>query len=435
MKYDTTVVDRILENVPLPKMVRVRQKFDSSHIENISVAVRTELMRSNISDRVKPGMKIAVSCGSRGVANINLILKEIVAVLNELGAEPFIFPAMGSHGGATAVGQKKILYSYGVTEAFCGCPILSSMEVKQIATTPTGEPVYIDKNAAEADGIIPVNRIKPHTDFQYTYESGLMKILTIGMGKQKGAEICHSWGPDHLAARIEMIANLIMENANILFGVGTVENAYDQTCILRALTPEEIKSEEPKILLQAYNRMAQIYFKNIDVLVVDEIGKEISGSGADPNITGHFATNCVKPGMVNASKRVYLDLTEETDGNAVGIGMCDITTLRAVEKVDFGKTFPNSITSTILSAAMIPLFLKNQREAIKCGIYSCNCRDQSQVKLVRIKNTMNLGEIEISEALLDEALRKPAGEILSEPEFMRFDASGNLFSDAGNAEV
>lgn len=430
MNYHTDTVSDILKEVPLPKMVRVRQKFLQNKVEDVPETVRRELARAKIRQRIRPGMTVALTCGSRGVANIAVVLRETAAVLREAGAYPFIIPAMGSHGGATAEGQKKILTSYGVTEEFCGCPVRATMEVKQIAVTEGGEPVYIDRYAAEADGIIPINRIKPHTDFQYTYESGVMKILTIGLGKQKGAETCHRWGPDYLARRIEMFANCILDHANVLFGIGLVENAYDETCLIRGMTPAEIRTEEPKLLKIAYQSMAQILFKNIDVLVVDKIGKEISGSGADPNITGKFATNCVKEGMVQASKRIYLDLTDITDGNACGVGLCDIITERLYRKIDIDKTYPNSITSTILNASKIPIFVRNQKEALQLGVYSCNCPDQKRVKMVRVSTTAELGEIFISEALLEEARQNPKVEILSEPEEMTFDENGDLFPDS-----
>lgn len=427
MSETQSMVSKILQGVPLPRMVKIRQKFLRDRVEDIPATVRAELSRPCIREKVHPGMYVALTCGSRGVANIPLILREIATFLKEAGAHPFIVPAMGSHGGATADGQCKVLQSYGVTEQFCGCPIRATMEVRQIATTKDGEPVVIDRFAAEADGIIPVNRIKPHTDFQYIYESGLMKMMTIGLGKQKGAENCHRLGPDHLARRIETFANYILDNAQILFGVGTVENAYDETCLLRALTPDEIRTQEPEILKYAYRSMAQILFKDIDVLVVDRIGKEISGSGADPNITGSFATNCVKEGIVKARKRVYLDLTDITDGNACGVGLCDVITERLYRKIDFDKTYPNSITSTILNASKIPIFMKNQCEALKLGIYASNCPDQKKVKLVRIATTMELSEILISEALLGEARANPQIEILSEATEMMFDSKGDLF--------
>lgn len=430
MEYTKETVSKILENIPLPRMVKVRQQFNRDIIENIPEKVLEELSRPEICERIKPGMSIALTCGSRGVANIRIILREVASFLKEHGANPFIVPAMGSHGGATSEGQKKILNSFGVTEDFCKCPIRATMEVCQIATTKDGEPVYIDKYAAKADGIIPINRIKPHTDFQYTYESGVMKIMAIGLGKQKGAETIHNWGPDYLSRRIEMFANHILDNANVLFGVGLVENAYDETCLIHAMTPDEIRNEEPIILKYAYKSMAQIMFKNIDILVVDKIGKEISGSGADPNITGRFATDCVKEGMVHSSKSIYFDLTDKTDGNACGVGLCDIITERLYKKIDIDKTYPNSITSTILNASKVPIFVKNQKEALQLGVYSSNCRDWSKVKIVRIATTADVSEIYISEGLLPEAKDNPMIQIISEPEEMIFDENGDLFPDS-----
>jgi len=424
--YDTKVIDGILKDITIPKMIPVRQIFERDKIDNVSLAVKCVLNQEKIKSTINPEMRIAITCGSRGITNLSLILREICNFVKERGGQPFIVPAMGSHGGATAEGQRKILEDKGVTEKYCGCPIFSSMETIEIGRTPEGEPVFLDKFAASSNGIILVGRIKPHTDFQARYESGLMKMMAVGLGKQKGAESVHKKGPDYVGSQVALLGSYVLEKSPILFGIGLVENAYDETKIIKALAKDEIKEEEPQLLKQAYRSMARILFKNMDLLIVDEIGKEISGTGADPNVTGRFATNCKKEGVSEASKLIFLDLTKATDGNAVGVGLCDITTLRLYNKIDFVKTYANSITSTILSASKIPVITENDRQAVRLGIYSSNCTDMSGIKIVRIKNTMELSEIFISEALLSEAQQNPQIEILEAAQDMRFDKDGYL---------
>lgn len=425
MKID--VLSKMFEPVKIPRMLKVRQKFPDDRIRDIPARICEQVSRPQIAERIRPGMRIAITCGSRGIADIHIVMRELVAQLRRYGAEPFIIPAMGSHGGATADGQRLVLEHLGVTESFCGCPIKSSMEVVQIGIADNGDPVYIDKNAHEADGIVLVGRVKPHTDFQSVYESGLVKMMVIGLGKQKGAESCHRLGPDHLPRRIEMFAHCVADNAKILFGLALVENAYYKLECIRALTKDEIFTEEPKILQTAYRSIAQILFKELDVLIVDEIGKEISGGGADPNVTGRFPTDCTKQIAVNATMCVYLSLTEATDGNACGMGLADITTQRLFDQIDFSKTYPNSITSTLLHPSKLPMVMRNDYDAIRLAIYACRCQNRNQVKIVRIQNTERLDEIWISEALLEAARLMPQIEILSEPAKLVFDEQGNLF--------
>lgn len=427
LQYHTDSVSQIISPIELPKMVKVRQRFARSIIGDIPSAVRSELEQARIRGLIRPGMSIAITGSSRGIASLAVVLREIAIVLREWGAKPFIIPAMGSHGGATAEGQRRILTAHGITEENCNCPVRSTMEVKNVGETPDGQAVFIDRYAAEADGIVVVNRIKPHTDFQFTYESGLMKMMAIGLGKQYGAQQCHSRGVYCLPEQIEMFARCILEKTPIVFGVGLVENAYDELCSLRVLTAAEIPEEEPSILRTAYDAMAQIYFKDIDILIVDYIGKEISGAGADPNITGRFATGCLKAGKVKAKILTFLDVTDESDGNACGVGFADITTQRLYEKIDIDKMYPNSITSNLLLTGRIPICMKNQREAIQLAMHAACCTDPNRVRIVRIPSTASLDEIHISQALLHQADKLPQVDVLSGPENMAFDASGNLF--------
>lgn len=286
------VVSELLADIPLPRMRKVRQKFDAACIEvqDIPRRIEEEFSRSEISETIRPGMEIAITAGSRGIANIPLILSAIVEEVKKRGALPFLVPAMGSHGGATAEGQAEVLREYGITEDTVGCEIRSSMETVVVGKTSDGRPVYVDRNAAGADGIIVCGRIKPHTGYRGKYESGIMKMMAIGLGKQKGAEEIHADGFGEMYRNIPLYGEVILRNAPVLFGLAILENAYDQTRELAALTPEEILQKEPELLERAKSYMPCILFPDCDVLVVDRIGKNISGDGMDPNITGRFPT-------------------------------------------------------------------------------------------------------------------------------------------------
>ena len=423
---EKSVVSELLADVKLPKMTRVRQFFERPIIEDLCAEVRKELSKAEIASSIKPGMRIAITSGSRGVANIALVTKEIVSFLKENGAVPFIVPTMGSHGGATAEGQRQIIEGYGVTEDYCDCQILSSMEVKHIGYTEEGHEVLIDKYAAESDGIIVLGRIKAHTEFRGPYESGLMKMMAIGLGKQQGAEVCHEAGFKHMGKLVPIFGNAILKNAPIIFGVGLIENAYDETCIIKALTPDQIREEEPGLLIKAKELMAKIWIQEVDVLIVDKIGKDISGNGADPNITGKFCTPWASGG-IDAQRSVALDLTDATHGNATGIGVFDSTTRRMFDKMSFEMTYPNAITCTVPLIGHIPLVLENDRDAIALALKSCNEIDKNNPRIIRIKDTMHIDEILVSEAIIEEAQNHPNMEVLSKPEEFPFDSEGNLW--------
>ena len=429
LDFKGDVVSALAGTIELPRMVRVKQLLDGSHFEpeEIPGIVHAQLDRPEMRERIRPGMSVAITCGSRGVANIAIITKAIVDFVKECGGVPFVFPAMGSHGGATAEGQVGILTGYGVTEEFIGCPIRSSMEVVQVGNREdNGRPVYIDKYASEADGIILCGRVKAHTAFRGPYESGILKMAVIGMGKQKGAEQCHQDGFSEMAYDLPQIAKVIFDNTNILGAVALGENAFDQTCIIEGLLKEEVFDREPDILTRTKERLGKIYFDDIDVLVVDRIGKDISGDGMDPNITGRFAVSHV-PTSKNVQHIAVLDLTEETHGNCNGLGLADVTTSRLVNKIDVDATFPNVVTSTVLCTPRIPLFARSDEDCIKIALRTCNFIDRKNPRVVHIQDTMRLEEIYISEAMLEEAKNNPNVEILSEPEAWPFDENGNLW--------
>jgi len=419
-------VNDLLEQIPIPRMVRIRQSFDKTKLEHIESKVLQELSRVEIANTVHAGMSIAVTAGSRGIDNIALILGAVVSYLKSRGAKPFIIPAMGSHGGSTSEGQKAILTEYGITEESMGCPVRATMDTVRIGTLPdTGEPILIDRFSAEADGIVVVNRIKPHTAFRATYESGLMKMMTIGLGKQAGAEVCHREGILRLGTNVERFAFGILAHARILFGVGIVENAYDKTAIIKALTAREIPVKEPELLAQAKALMGRILIDEADVLVVDEIGKNISGEGMDPNIAGRWIVPTVQGGIKTKMVAV-LDLSDETLGNSVGLGMADVCTKKAMGKVDTDATYPNSLTSTVTSLCKIPMYFDNDRYTIKAAVKMVWGKKPKDVTLVRIRNTMEIDEILVSENLAASIGNHPHLTIISAPQELAFDTEGDL---------
>lgn len=421
------VIASLASSAELPRMCRVRQRLDDSFLndEAIRRTIQDELSRAAIRELIKPGMRIAVTCGSRGVANIALIVRTTVEFLQEFGARPFIVPAMGSHGGGTAEGQRQILASYGVTEETMGCPILSSMEVKQIGCVHGNVPLYMDKNAAESDGIVVLGRIKPHTGFRGKYESGLMKMMVIGLGKQKGAEICHMEGFSRMAENIETFGKAIIQCAPVLFGLGIIENSCDQTWKLAALLPEEIIEKEPEYLLEAKKMIPMLPFQEIDVLVVDRIGKDISGDGMDPNITGTFCSPYASGG-IHTERVVILDLTEASHGCAIGMGMADFTTRRLYDKIDFDASYPNAITSKMVVQAKIPMVLANDREAIQIALKTCTHTGNRPARIVRISDTLHLDEYWISEGLLPEVKDLDDITVMEAPRCFEFDDSGAI---------
>jgi len=415
----------------LPKMVEVEQVLESKKIEDVKTEVRRQLEQINISSRIRSGDKIAITAGSRGIACIAEIIATIVEEVKKCGGIPFIVPAMGSHGGATPEGQVNILRNYGITQETVGAPIFSSLDVELLGYLEDGIPVYIDKYAKRADGIIVVNRVKPHTDFKDKIESGLMKMMAVGLGKQKGAEIIHSFLADGYHKVLPRVARFIMKNVRIVCGVAIVENGYKEVAIIKAIPPERIEEEEVELLKIAKKYLPRIPFKEIDLLIVDQIGKDISGAGMDPNVTGRFfVPGEYDPDAPKIKKIVVLDLTEKSEGNAAGIGMADLITRRLFEKIDFEKTFVNCLTSGWTDAGKIPMFLPCDRDAIVVGLRTAGVRDFRKAKIVRIRNTLELSRFWISEALLEEVKENPELrskiKVLGEPKEMVFDILGNL---------
>ncbi|MFP3126416.1 lactate racemase domain-containing protein [Ectobacillus funiculus] len=420
------ILQDLLRDIPVPKMAKVKVKFDDTKIDNLEQALLDKLQQEYIQKKIQPGMEIAIAVGSRGLDRLVEITAATVRFLQELGAKPFIVPSMGSHGGATAEGQREVLAHLGVTEESVNCEIRSSMEVVKIGELPNGLPVYVDQFAFKADGIVVINRVKPHTAFRGPVESGIMKMISIGLGKQKGAEACHQLGFKYMAENVPAMAKKIIEKTPILFGVATIENAFDKVARIEVLAVEEIEEKEVELQKLAKQLLPKLYFEQLDVLVIDQIGKNISGDGMDPNITGRYPTPYAQGGP-DVNKMAVLDLTHETEGNANGVGTADFTTQRLVDKMDLEFTYANGLTSTVCAPTKIATTLANDKEAIQASIKTCNILDFTKVKMVRIKNTLEISEIEVSEALLEDVVNHPHMELISDLYELPFNEKGNLF--------
>ena len=420
-----------LDNNLLPKVIKIKQKFNSYKVKDIDLVITQEMHKKNVKEKIKPGMSIAVGVGSREIANLIEIVKDVIDVIKECGANPFIVPAMGSHGGATAEGQKEILASYGITEEKLGVPIKSSMEVVEIAKYKGKVPIYFDKNACVADGIIAINRVKIHAAWHGEVESGLFKMLVIGFGKHKGATEIHSLEMENFHRLIPEIGSIIINKVPIIFGVACIEDAYDQIAEIRVLMPEEFYTQEKEMLKRSKEIMAKINISQIDVLIIDEIGKNINGECLDPNIIGRYRgkqkSNIKAPDIKLV---VALRLTKKSHGNANGVGSADIITKELFDNINFNSTYTNAVTGGDLIGVKIPLIANSDKEAFDVALINpcIGKKSTSDIKLVRIKNTSKLSKIIVSKAIFREIKYKEFFEIDKKAVFekIRFDENGKL---------
>lgn len=405
-----------------PKLIPVRQHFEAPEVADVPAEVAAQLAKAGLSARIQPGQSVAITCGSRGIASIDVIVKAIADEVKRVGGEPFVVPAMGSHGGATAEGQKKVLATYGVTEEAVGAPIKSSMDVVEIGQSQYGFPVYLDKLASAADHIVVVNRIKPHTRFIGPVESGLMKMMLIGLGKQKGAEMYHRAIVDHpFEAIVKDVARIVIEKAPISLGLAIIENAYDRTAKFVGLRPEDFEVVEPGLLDEALKLMATLPFQKGDLLIVDEMGKEFSGLGMDPYITG------VKSNSPVEMKRIYVrDLTDKTYGNANGVGYADFTHRRLVGKTDCHAMYTNSLTAAKPANARIPITFDTDHECVEAALGTIGLTPPERARVMWIRNTLELEHLLVSEAYEDELAARENLSREGEPREFPFDAEGNL---------
>lgn len=409
-------------------MYRIRQRFERPALQDLSAEVHRQLGRLTLERTIQPGQSVAITVGSRGVANIARLTKAVVEHVRSLGGEPFIVPAMGSHGGGTAEGQRAVVEGYGVTEEYVEAPIRSSMETVIVAHTAQGIPVHFDKHAYEADHVIVMGRVKPHTGFVGEIESGLHKMMLIGLGKHAGAAIYHRAIADFsFETIIRAVADVVLERCQVAAGVAIVENAYDETALIEAVAPADFYEREKALLKQAVAWMPQLPFPQVDLLIVDRIGKDISGAGMDTNIVGRKFDNhaATERDHVNCKRIFVRGLTEKTRGNATGIGIAEFTTERVVEAIDREITQINCITGSHPTGGMIPLVYPNDRIAVTQALNTIGLTEPEDARVIQIRDTLHLAEIRISEVYLREGVSVPF-EILSGPDEMPFDSTGTL---------
>jgi hypothetical protein len=407
-------------------MISVNQRFPAHVVADVGAAVRQRLEQAGLAEAIRPGARIAVCSGSRGIANIAQITRTVVDAVKSAGGEPFILPAMGSHGGATPAGQKQVLAGYGIDPTSMGCPVEATMDVVQVEQLDDGTPVLVNRLALESDGVVLINRIKPHTSFRGPFESGLMKMMTIGLGSHKGATIAHAH-PRGLGHLIPAWGGVILRRAPVLMGVAIIENAYDQTAQVEALSPAQFGSREPELLCAARLSMARLLVRNIDLLIVDEIGKDISGTGMDTNVIGRMLLPGIpEPDEPGVRRIVCLGLTDKTHGNANGVGLADIITRRLYSRIDFQATYANVFTTTFLNRANIPVILETDRRAIEQAVEVLCLDDSRQARIVRIHNTLELARIQVSEPLLADVKGHPDITADGDPQDMCFDGAGTL---------
>ena len=415
----------MLDDIEIPKFVSIRQQFDATKIENIKEVIDAKFQQDNIKDIIKEGQTIGVTVGSRGLDNLRDIVKYVCDNIKAKGATPVIIPSMGSHGNAVAEGQADFVRGLGVTEEYVGAEIKAGMDVVQLGTTELGLPVYYDIIASELDGVIVMGRVKAHTDIECDIESGLHKMIAVGLGNHIGAQAVHARGLDKAGPRIKSIARHALKHSNIIFGIALLENAYDETSQIEFIPTDEIADAESALLKKSKENLPRFLFNDIDVLIVDELGKNISGDGMDPNVIGRGVIG-PKNKDIRINKIVALDTTKESGSNAYGVGLSDITTKRIFNKLQTEAMYTNAITAISINGARIPIAMDSDKLAIQLGIRTACCDEPSKIRIVRIKDTLSLKELYVSEALLEDIKRNDNIEIISELKDFEFDADGNF---------
>ncbi len=414
----------LLASVPLPQLALVEQPLVDDSLPDVAQATVFALRNSPMRSAVKPGMRVAVGVGSRGIANLPLLVRSSVDWFKSLGALPFVVPALGSHGRATAEGQKELLAELGVTEESAGCSIDSSMDVAEVGKLSTGFPVYLDRNAQRADGIFVINRVKPHTGFRGRHESGIIKIITIGLGKQRGADSCHALGYRAFPDLLPAMAELCMAKANFIGALAVVENGLDKTCIVEAVPAARMFERDAALLRIAAKKMQSLPFASLDALIIDAVGKNISGSGMDSNVVGRYPSSWMTGGPEIVTIGL-LDITPESHGNGHGMGFADIISRRLRDKLDMEACYVNALTSTTLRTCALPCALESDREVFRAAVKTCHQPDLDKIRFARIRNTLMLRHLKISPALVPEALEKGC-TLRGRPEAPRFTAAGEL---------
>jgi hypothetical protein len=433
IEHDQGVFSAMNTSNHFPKMLEMEQSFPPSQELDFSRLLEEQFTQTGLRAKIKPGMKIALGVGSRGITNLKEIVQATLGVLIQAGARPFIVPAMGSHGGATAAGQIEMLASYGVTTKSMGVPIEASMEVRKIGTAFDGLDVVFSVPAFAADGIVVLNRVKPHTDFRGTLGSGIQKMLVIGFGKQVGANNAHC-AAAHLGYEVVLreFARTILGAAPVFCGIALVEDQHHQTAVIEVIPPENIVREEDRLFQKAESLLARLPFEEIDLLIVDRMGKDISGSGMDTNVIGRdiagytASLHSASPVTPRVSRIFVRDLTPASSGNGTGIGMADFTTARFVKALNLQYTYMNALTSLGMLAAKIPIHFDNDREAIQAALASLAEPKTETLRVVRIADTLNLERFLVSESCVKGINGRAGVTTNGTPRDMQFDASGNL---------
>jgi hypothetical protein len=415
--------------IELPPLYHVRQNFPRPIIDDVEAAVAAELAREDVRARIQPGSRVCIAVGSRGIARISSIVRALVRGVREIGGEPFIIPAMGSHGNAVPEGQTRVLADYGITEETMGAPIVSSLDVAVVGDVD-GMPVYCSTDASAADAIIPVGRVKPHTGFRGPIESGLMKMMTIGLGKQRGADTLHAEGMDRFGELLPAAARVIMATQPIAFALAIVENGYDEPARIEAVLPDGLEARERELLEEARSLMPSLPVDSLHVLVIQAIGKNISGSGLDPNVAGRFIRSNGPQYTDHPTVQhiAVLDLTPHTHGNASGIGLAELMCLRVLQKIDLPSTYANCMTASHLAGAMLPVIMETDKTTIQAAIKTAIRWTPETLRVAVIHNTLEIGELWVSPALLDEVRARGYTEISETPVSFEFDSDGNIIS-------
>ena len=411
----------------VPRMARVHQRFPRPRVEDVPAAVRAELRRINLGARIGPGSRIAVTAGSRGIRDIVPILRTVVEEVRAARGDPLVVAAMGSHGGGTDEGQRRLLHHLGITPESMGAPVATSMETVQLGRTSGGFTAYCDRHAAACDAILAVNRIKPHTGFSHPFGSGVMKMLGVGLGKAPGATQIHQQGPAHMAGAIREIAECVIGTGRVLAGVAIIENAYDETARVVGIPPEQIPDAEVGLFPEARGMMPRLPVDRMDVLIVDEVGKDYSGTGMDVNVIGRWRiAGLAEPDVPHAERIIALRLSDASEGNAQGIGLADFTTRALVDRIDFAATYLNCIVSTYVQRAMLPITLATERDALFAALGSLGLGAPLGARIVRVPNTLHLEEVWVSEPLVGELQGRSHIAAVGPPEALRFDDRGRL---------
>ena len=410
---------------PLPRMARVRQQLPDEHLPDVAGAVRDALTQGGLRDRIKPGRRVAITAGSRGIANIQAVIRTVAEEIRSAGAEPFVVPAMGSHGGATVEGQRAVLAEYGITEAEVGAPILATMDTFTVGHLDVGTACYMDRHAWEGDAVVIVGRIKAHTAFRGDIESGLCKMLSIGLGKQRGAETVHARG---LKDTVPEVASVLLGSGKVALGLGLVENAYHKLHTVQAVGPDAFHATDAELLKLANGLLPRVPFDHLDLLIVDELGKNVSGSGMDYNIVGMWR-------RIGGEKRpdfnqiAVLNITPQSEGNGLGVGIAGFTNRRVFDQLDLQKTYMNGLTSGALEASKIPIVMASDREACEAALKAAN--PSGPPRVAWIKNTLELEGLLVSEALLPEVAEISTLVVDGEAADLACDASGRFVREGG----